>query len=77
MKTVEIKAQDFFEFLKLKDASMWDIFAQMIDGEPKQLVFLSEQKEVLFSYTLPTTLEALQQDKALFSKEYAEKLAKN
>ena len=36
MKTIHIQAKEFFELLKLKDQSMWDIFAQMIDGEEKE-----------------------------------------
>ncbi|WP_410482277.1 hypothetical protein [Riemerella anatipestifer] len=67
----------FFELLKLKDVSMWDIFAQMIDGKEKQLQFMDNNDEVLFSYNLPTTTEQLQEDKAIFSKQYAEKLAQN
>ncbi|NHW58456.1 hypothetical protein HA378_25070, partial [Escherichia coli] len=74
MKIVHIKANDFFELLKLKDVSMWDIFAQMINGEEKQLQFMDNNDEVLFSYNLPTTTEQLQEDKAIFSKQYAEKL---
>ncbi len=66
-----------FELLKLKDVSMWDIFAQMINGEEKQLQFMDNNDEVLFSYNLPTTTEQLQEDKAIFSKQYAEKLAQN
>ncbi|MHA3047641.1 hypothetical protein JSO59_009845 [Riemerella anatipestifer] len=77
MKIVHIKANDFFELLKLKDVSMWDIFAQMIDGEEKQFQFMDNNDEVLFSYNLPTTTEQLQEDKAIFSKQYAEKLAQN
>ncbi|ADQ82902.1 hypothetical protein J5295_08415 [Riemerella anatipestifer] len=77
MKIVHIKANDFFELLKLKDVSMWDIFAQMINGEEKQLQFMDNNDEVLFSYNLPTTTEQLQEDKAIFSKQYAEKLAQN
>ncbi|AFD56913.1 hypothetical protein RA0C_2043 [Riemerella anatipestifer ATCC 11845 = DSM 15868] len=56
---------------------MWDIFAQMINGEEKQLQFMDNNDEVLFSYNLPTTTEQLQEDKAIFSKQYAEKLAQN
>ena len=37
MKTIHIQAKEFFELLKLKDQSMWDIFAQMIDGEEKEI----------------------------------------
>ena len=75
MKNITIKANDFFFFLKLKDQSMWDIFAQMIDGEEKEIVFLNDDKEYIFHYILPTTIEKLQEDKALFAKEYAEKLS--
>lgn len=75
MKTVQIKANDFFDLLKSRDTSMWSVFAQMIDGEKKELVFLNEKEEVLFSYELPTTKEQLDKDQQQFSKEYAKKLS--
>lgn len=75
MKTVQIKANDFFDLLKSRDTSMWSVFAQMIDGEKKELVFLNEKEEVLFSYQLPTTKEQLDKDQQQFSKEYAKKLS--
>lgn len=77
MKTIEIKAAQFFELLKLKDTSMWEIFAQMIDGEEKEIIFLDDEEKVLFSYHLPSTLEKLQADQKIFAKEYAEKIAQN
>lgn len=76
MKTIQIQATKFFELLKLKDYSMWEIFAQMIDGEPKELVFLDEEK-FLFSYRLPATLEEMKKDKDIFTEKYAEKLMLN
>ena len=75
MQNITIKANDFFELLKLKDQSMWDVFAQMIDGEEKEIVFLNDQKQYLFHYILPKTIEKMQEDKVLFAKEYAEKLS--
>lgn len=78
MKTIQIKAAAFFELLKLKDTSMWEIFAQMMATEEKQeLIFLGEKEEILFRYQLPDTLEQLKQDQSLFAKEYAEKLGQN
>lgn len=77
MKTIEIKAQQFFELLKIKDTSMWEIFAQMIDGEEKEIIFLDNEKKVLFNYTLPDDLEKLKADQKVFAKEYAEKIAQN
>lgn len=77
MKNIQIKAKDFFELLKLRDTSMWEIFAQMVDGEEKQIVFLDEEDKVLFSYVLPSTMEKLQEDQKTFAKEYAEKIAQN
>ena len=41
----------------------------------KEIVFLNDDKEYIFHYILPTTIEKLQEDKALFAKEYAEKLS--
>lgn len=75
MKTIQIKAAQFFELLKMKDASMWEIFAQMIDGEEKELIFLDDHDQVLFNYTLPKTLEQLNEDRAQFAKEYSAKLS--
>ena len=75
MKTVHIKAHSFFEMLKLRDTPMWDVFAQMIDGEEKFLIFVGEKEEVLFTYTLPKTVAELKEDQKIFAKEYAEKIA--
>lgn len=77
MKNIQIKAKDFFELLKIRDTSMWEIFAQMVDGEEKEIVFLDEENKVLFSYVLPSTMEKLQEDQKIFAKEYAEKIAQN
>lgn len=74
-KKITIKANDFFELLKLKGESMWDIFAQLIGDEEKEITFVNEKDEYLFHYILPTTLEKLHSDKELFSKEYADKLS--
>lgn len=74
MKTIQIKAYDFFELLKLKETSMWDIFSQMIDGEEKKIIFLNEENEVLFSYVLPKNLEKLREDRKIFAEEFTKKL---
>lgn len=74
MKTIEIKADQFFELLKLRDVSMWEIFTQMIDGEEKEVIFLNEDNTILFNYILPTNQEKLEEDRKQFSTEYAEKL---
>lgn len=74
MKTIQIKAHDFFELLKLKETSMWDIFSQMIDGEEKQIIFLNEENQVLFSYVLPKNLEKLREDRKIFAEEFTKKL---
>ena len=75
MKTIQIKANDFFELIKLKDTSMWEIFSLMIDGEEKEILFLNEEEKVLFSYILPNNLEKLEEDRKTFAKEYAEKMS--
>ena len=75
MKKITIKANDFFELLKLKGESMWDIFAQIIDGEEKEITFVDDKDEYLFHYVLPKTVEKMKEDQILFSKEYADKLS--
>lgn len=75
IKKITIKANDFFELLKLKGESMWDIFAQIIDGEEKEITFVNDKDEYLFHYVLPTTVEKMKEDQILFSKEYAGKIS--
>ena len=75
MKTIQIKANDFFELIKLKDTSMWEIFSQMIDGEEKEIIFLEKKKKILFNYILPQNLEKLEEDRKTFAKEYADKIS--
>ena len=74
MKVIQIKASQFFELLKLRDTSMWEIFAQMVDGEEKELVFTDEEDKVLFNYTLPTSTEQLEADREVFSAQFSEKI---
>ena len=75
MKNIQIKASSFFELLKIKDTSMWEIFAQMIGEEEKEIIFLDDEEKVLFTYRLPNNLEKLEEDRKRFSEEYAEKLS--
>lgn len=75
MKNIQIKASSFFELLKMKDTSMWEIFAQMIDSEEKEIIFLDDEEKVLFNYLLPNNLEKLEEDRKKFAEEYAEKLS--
>lgn len=75
MEIIQIKASGFFELLKIKDTSMWEIFAQMIGEKEKELVFLDDEEKVLFTYILPNNLERLNADREKFAKEYADKLS--
>ncbi|ASK32421.1 MULTISPECIES: hypothetical protein [Chryseobacterium] len=75
MKKIEIKADDFFELLRLKDVSMWEIFLQMIDGEEKEIIFIDREEKILFNYILPADKEKLEEDRKEFSKQFSEKLA--
>jgi hypothetical protein len=67
MQKIEIKADQFFELLKLKDTSMWEIFAQMIDGNEKEIIFLDGEDKILFNYILPSTKEKMEEDRKEFS----------
>ena len=75
MKNIQIKASSFFELLKMKDTSMWEIFAQMIDKEEKEIIFLDDEEKILFTYLLPNNLEKLDEDRKEFAQEYSEKLS--
>ena len=75
MKIIQIKASQFFELLKSRDTPMWEIFAQMIDGEEKELIFLDDEEQLLFNYILPKNLEKLNEDREILAKEYAKQLS--
>lgn len=75
MQKIEIKADQFFDLLKLKDTSMWEIFAQMVDGNEKEIIFLDNAEKILFNYILPPTQEKLEEDRKEFSRQFAEKLS--
>ncbi|CAD0224764.1 hypothetical protein KYG33_21360 [Chryseobacterium sp. D764] len=75
MQKIEIKAEQFFELLKLKDTPMWEIFSQMIDGNEKEIIFLDNEDKILFTYILASTKEKLEEDRKEFSKQFSEKLA--
>ncbi|KXH81523.1 hypothetical protein [Chryseobacterium kwangjuense] len=74
MQKIEIKAEQFFELLKLKDTSMWEIFSQMIDGNEKEIIFLDNEDKILFNYVLPSEKEKLEEDRKEFSKQFSDKL---
>ncbi|WP_226064886.1 hypothetical protein [Kaistella polysaccharea] len=75
MKKIQIKASSFFEILKAKDTSMWEIFAQMIDGQEREIIFVDDEEKILFTYILPQNVEKLNEDRKKFAEEYAEKLS--
>ena len=75
MEIIQIKATSFFELLKIKDTSMWEIFAQMIGEQEKEIVFLDDGEKILFTYILPDNLDQLNTDREKFAKEYSEKLS--
>lgn len=54
---------------------MWEIFAQMIDGEKKELIFRDQEDKILFSHILPENIEKLNEDREKFAKEYSGKLS--
>lgn len=74
MKNIQISASKFFELLKSRDTSMWEIFAQMVDGEEKQIIFVDDDGKMLFDYILPVSMEQLEEDRKKFAAEYHEKL---
>lgn len=77
MENIQIKASSFFELLKMKDTSMWEIFSQMMTEKEKEMIFLDDEEQILFTYILPNNLEKLNEDREKFAKEYSEKLASN
>ena len=72
---IQIKASAFFDLLKMKDTSMWEVFSQMIGEKEKEIVFLDDEDKILFNYILPNNLDQLNKDREKFSKEYADNLS--
>lgn len=77
MKSVTIVASSFFQLLKERDTSMWEILSQLVDGEEKEIVFVDDKKLPLFNYILPATIEKLKEDQKIFAKEFQEKIRQN
>lgn len=77
MKTVQIKADEFFEMLKLHGVSMWELFEMMIDGEEKQLFFTNEDNEIIAEYILPKTNKELSKDEQTFKDSLIDQLSGN
>ena len=75
MEIIQIKASAFFELLKMRDTSMWEVFVQMIGEKEKEIIFLDDEEKVLFNYVLPDNLDQLNKDREKFSKEYSEKIS--
>ena len=74
MKKIQIKTKDFFELLKIKETSMWDIFTHMIENEEKEIIFLDNDNNILFNYILPNNIEKLQSDKKIFIENFSLKI---
>lgn len=74
MKTIQINGTKFFDLLKSRDQSMWEIFAQMVDGEEKQIFFLDDEDKILFDFILPDSLEKLEEARVKFTEEFQERL---
>ncbi|MBW7870006.1 MAG: hypothetical protein H3C39_02975 [Flavobacteriia bacterium] len=77
MKTIQIKADQFFEMLKNNGVSMWDLFRNMIDGDEKQLLFLDKDEKIIAEYILPKTVEELDDDLETFKKTISSKVNLN
>lgn len=77
MKTIQIKADQFFEMLKDNGVSMWDLFRNLIDGDEKQLLFLDKDEKVIAEYILPKTVEELDEDLETFKKTISSKVNLN
>ena len=75
MEIIQIKASAFFELLKMRDTSIWEVFAQMIGEKEKEIIFLDDEEKVILDYVLPDKLGQLNKDREKFSKEYSEKIS--
>ena len=75
IKTIEIKAKGFFELLKEREQSMWQVFAEMINEKEELLIiFYDEADKEIAHYILPTSIQQLREDQKLFAESFKEKL---
>ncbi len=75
MKKIHIQAEPFFDLLKEKNQSMWDIFEQMIQEHEQEIIFINDKQQVLFNYILPNNIDKLKEDQKKFSEEFKNKIA--
>lgn len=76
MKRIHIKAKPFFDLLKTKNQSMWEMFAQLVNGKEQEIIFLDEEEKVLFNFILPKTTQELVSTQKEFSEEFKRKIQK-
>ena len=74
MKKIQIKAEPFFEMLKERNQSMWDIFAQLLKDEEQELIFVDNEDKILFNYILPADINKLREDQQKFTEEFKERI---
>lgn len=80
MQQVTIQTKAFFEMIKSRDLSMWEVLGEMIDGEAKKISFVDESGNMMMEYLLPTNKEQLQKDQKEFAdllKGQLEKIKEN
>ena len=75
MNKIHIQAEPFFDLLKEKNQSMWDIFEQMIQEHEQEIIFINDKEQVLFNYILPNNIDKLKEDQKKFSEEFKNKIA--
>lgn len=74
IKKIHIKAKPFFDLLKQKNMGMWDVFAQLINGEKQWIIFTNEDDTVLFDYILPQDVKVLREQQKTFTEEFKKKI---
>lgn len=74
MKTIEIKANEFFELIKGRAISMWSMFEEMVTEEEQLILFLDEEGKEIAHYILPTNVEQVKEDQKVFAETFKEKL---
>lgn len=74
MKRIHVQAKPFFDLLKTKNQSMWEMFAQLVNGEEQEIIFIDEEEKVLFNFILPKTTQELANTQKEFSEEFKKKV---
>lgn len=74
MQTIKIETASFFELLKNRATSMWEVFNEMMKKEEQLIIFVNKHQKEIAHYVLPNNADQLKKDQKQFAQYFKDKL---